>query len=116
MSAHTSAGKTAVAEYAIALAFKAKQRVIYTSPLKVSIPQSLILSDALCIVRFFRCRGCRSVQALRARDSDLAQDWRHNSQQALLHTLLLRCVSVVPAPIVCTAQETGLMGCLSSRR
>ena len=37
MSAHTSAGKTAVAEYAIALAFKANQRVVYTSPLKVSV-------------------------------------------------------------------------------
>lgn len=34
VSAHTSAGKTAVAEYAIALAFRDKQRVIYTSPLK----------------------------------------------------------------------------------
>ncbi|XP_042003348.1 DExH-box ATP-dependent RNA helicase DExH10-like isoform X1 [Salvia splendens] len=34
VSAHTSAGKTAVAEYAIAMAFKEKQRVIYTSPLK----------------------------------------------------------------------------------
>ncbi len=35
VSAHTSAGKTAVAEYAIALAFKNNQRVVYTSPLKV---------------------------------------------------------------------------------
>ena len=35
VSAHTSAGKTAVAEYAIALAFKGNQRVLYTSPLKV---------------------------------------------------------------------------------
>lgn len=34
VSAHTSAGKTAVAEYAIAMAFKERQRVIYTSPLK----------------------------------------------------------------------------------
>ncbi|XP_072992192.1 DExH-box ATP-dependent RNA helicase DExH10 isoform X1 [Typha latifolia] len=34
VSAHTSAGKTAVAEYAIAMSFKEKQRVIYTSPLK----------------------------------------------------------------------------------
>lgn len=30
----TSAGKTAVAEYAIAMSFRDKQRVIYTSPLK----------------------------------------------------------------------------------
>ena len=35
VSAHTSAGKTVVAEYAIAMAFRDKQRVIYTSPLKV---------------------------------------------------------------------------------
>ncbi|KAF6167318.1 hypothetical protein GIB67_043179 [Kingdonia uniflora] len=34
VSAHTSAGKTAVAEYAIAMAFRDKQRVFYTSPLK----------------------------------------------------------------------------------
>lgn len=34
VSAHTSAGKTVVAEYAIAMAFRSNQRVIYTSPLK----------------------------------------------------------------------------------
>lgn len=34
VSAHTSAGKTAVAEYAVAMGFREKQRVIYTSPLK----------------------------------------------------------------------------------
>ncbi|MEW5314134.1 MAG: hypothetical protein WDW38_005654 [Sanguina aurantia] len=34
VSAHTSAGKTVVAEYAIAMAFRDKQRVIYTSPIK----------------------------------------------------------------------------------
>lgn len=34
VAAHTSAGKTAVAEYAIALALKDKQKVIYTSPIK----------------------------------------------------------------------------------
>ena len=35
VSAHTSAGKTAVAEYAVAKAFAQQQRVVYTSPLKV---------------------------------------------------------------------------------
>ena len=35
VSAHTSAGKTVVAEYAIALSLKRKQRVIYTTPIKV---------------------------------------------------------------------------------
>ena len=34
VAAHTSAGKTAVAEYAIALSLSRKQRVIYTSPIK----------------------------------------------------------------------------------
>lgn len=34
VSAHTSAGKTVVAEYAIAKALRDKQRVIYTSPIK----------------------------------------------------------------------------------
>ena len=33
-AAHTSAGKTVVAEYAIAMAIRDKQRVIYTSPIK----------------------------------------------------------------------------------
>lgn len=34
VSAHTSAGKTVVAEYAIAQSLKAKQRVVYTTPIK----------------------------------------------------------------------------------
>ncbi|EZG45502.1 putative ATP-dependent RNA helicase [Gregarina niphandrodes] len=34
VAAHTSAGKTTVAEYAIALALKNKSRVIYTAPIK----------------------------------------------------------------------------------
>lgn len=34
MAAHTSAGKTAIAEYAIAQSLKKKARVIYTSPIK----------------------------------------------------------------------------------
>ena len=34
VSAHTSAGKTVVAEYAIAQSLKNNQRVIYTSPIK----------------------------------------------------------------------------------
>jgi antiviral helicase SKI2 len=32
--AHTSAGKTVVAEYAIAMAFRHNRRAIYTSPIK----------------------------------------------------------------------------------
>lgn len=34
VAAHTSAGKTAVAEYAIAKSLRDKQRVVYTSPIK----------------------------------------------------------------------------------
>ena len=34
VSAHTSAGKTVTAEYAIAQSLKRKQRVIYTTPIK----------------------------------------------------------------------------------
>lgn len=34
VSAHTSSGKTVVAEYAIAMSLKSKQRVVYTSPIK----------------------------------------------------------------------------------
>lgn len=34
MAAHTSAGKTVVAEYAIAMAQQHMTRVIYTSPIK----------------------------------------------------------------------------------
>ena len=34
MAAHTSTGKTAIAEYAIASSLNNKQRVIYTSPIK----------------------------------------------------------------------------------
>lgn len=45
VAAHTSAGKTVVAEYAIAMAFRDKQRVIYTSPLKALSNQK------------FRCAG-----------------------------------------------------------
>lgn len=35
VSAHTSAGKTVVAEFAIATALKSGMRVVYTSPIKV---------------------------------------------------------------------------------
>lgn len=47
VAAHTSAGKTVVAEYAIAMAFRDKQRVIYTSPLKALSNQKF-----RCVERF----------------------------------------------------------------
>jgi superfamily II RNA helicase len=34
VAAHTSAGKTVIAEYGIALAMKHKRKVVYTSPIK----------------------------------------------------------------------------------
>ena len=37
VSAHTSAGKTVVAEYAIAMSLRENARVIYTSPIKVCV-------------------------------------------------------------------------------
>ena len=46
VSAHTSAGKTVVAEYAIAQCLNRKQRVIYTSPIKV------LTTFVLLILRF----------------------------------------------------------------
>ncbi|KAF7727246.1 ATP-dependent RNA helicase mtr4 [Apophysomyces ossiformis] len=39
VSAHTSAGKTVVAEYAIAQCLKNKQRIIYTSPIKAEFTE-----------------------------------------------------------------------------
>lgn len=46
VAAHTSAGKTVVAEYAIALALRDKQRVIYTSPIKALSNQKYRELDA----------------------------------------------------------------------
>lgn len=37
VAAHTSAGKTVVAEYAIALSMKHMTRCVYTSPIKVRV-------------------------------------------------------------------------------
>jgi ATP-dependent RNA helicase DOB1 len=49
VSAHTSAGKTVVAEYAIAQCLNHKQRVIYTSPIKVDT-RLFISSSTLILV------------------------------------------------------------------
>ena len=43
VAAHTSAGKTAVAEYAIAKSLKNGQRVVYTSPIKALSSLSLLI-------------------------------------------------------------------------
>jgi len=73
VSAHTSAGKTAVAEYAIALAFKANQRVVYTSPLKVCQSHcGLSLTD------------CLSITSVRAHVT------RHNSCGLVRHCIGIR--------------------------
>lgn len=47
VSAHTSAGKTVVAEYAIAQCLKRNQRVIYTSPIKALSNQKFREFDAI---------------------------------------------------------------------
>ena len=47
VSAHTSAGKTVVAEYAIAQCLRDKQRVIYTSPIKVGKQSCLCVAPCL---------------------------------------------------------------------
>jgi ATP-dependent RNA helicase DOB1 len=44
VSAHTSAGKTVVAEFAIATCLKEGRRVVYTSPIKVC-PTFVVGSD-----------------------------------------------------------------------
>jgi ATP-dependent RNA helicase DOB1 len=50
VAAHTSAGKTAVAEYAIAKSLKNGQRVVYTSPIKVRTGNTEI---ELCFLYIF---------------------------------------------------------------
>ena len=58
VAAHTSAGKTAIAEYAIAMSRRDKQRVIYTSPLKVRwcmVPKALSSTTAVCLQSRHSC-------------------------------------------------------------
>ncbi|PWA88796.1 Superkiller viralicidic activity 2-like 2 [Artemisia annua] len=47
VSAHTSAGKTTVVEYVIAMALRDKEKVIYTSPLKALSHQKFIEFDKM---------------------------------------------------------------------
>lgn len=67
VSAHTSAGKTVVAEYAIAQCLRDGQRVVYTSPIKVRMGFNLGLSPFLvgwgrfcCILQMKHCLSGRS--------------------------------------------------------
>jgi hypothetical protein len=48
VAAHTSAGKTVVAEYAVALARQRATRCIYTSPIKVSSAEKSCLNSVVC--------------------------------------------------------------------
>ena len=50
VSAHTSAGKTAVAEYAIAMSLRDSQRVIYTSPIKVVLSRHVFVVPHITIL------------------------------------------------------------------
>ena len=53
VSAHTSAGKTVVAEYAIAMSLRDTQRVIYTTPIKVGIIWHLHIALEWRLKRYF---------------------------------------------------------------
>lgn len=55
-AAHTSAGKTAVAEYAIAMALRDKQRVVYTSPIKALSNQKYRELEEVELEIFFKNR------------------------------------------------------------
>lgn len=60
VSAHTSAGKTVVAEYAIAMSLRDTQRVIYTTPIKVGIIWKVALKSIEWCLRTklpIRCLG-----------------------------------------------------------
>lgn len=52
LQAHTSAGKTVVAEYAVALALNKKQRVIFTAPVKVIIVAIVSIVIVISYIRF----------------------------------------------------------------
>lgn len=58
VSAHTSAGKTVVAEYAIAQALKGGMRVVYTSPIKVSSSRGWVVKREIPIELGSREKGC----------------------------------------------------------
>lgn len=71
VAAHTSAGKTAVAEYAIAKALKNGQRVVYTSPIKALSNQKFrdlqeefgdvgLMTGDITISKFRRQEPCNS--------------------------------------------------------
>ena len=56
VAAHTSAGKTVVAEYAIAMSLRDKQRVIYTSPIKALSNQKVRVQGGSEVGRWsWRC-------------------------------------------------------------
>jgi superfamily II RNA helicase len=61
VAAHTSAGKTVVAEYAIALAVAHKSRAVYTSPIKVRGAPAARIRPLLITVALPEC-GCRRFQ------------------------------------------------------
>ncbi|KAL8428846.1 hypothetical protein ACSSS7_006944 [Eimeria intestinalis] len=62
VAAHTSAGKTVVAEYAIAMALRDKQRVVYTSPIKRAAVAAAVAAAAW---RTFRLLGVASREPCR---------------------------------------------------
>jgi hypothetical protein len=56
VAAHTSAGKTVVAEYAIALSAKRMGRALYTSPIKVMVRCESVITS-VCVRRHCRIKS-----------------------------------------------------------
>ena len=112
VAAHTSAGKTVIAEYAIAKALRNKQRVVYTSPLKALSNQKYrelaeefgdvglmtgdvtINEDASCVImtteilRSMLYRRAPSCDLLTAKSMHVA--WREGWRRACRGSEMLR--------------------------
>ena len=71
VSAHTSAGKTVVAEYAIAQCLNRKQRVIYTSPIKVITPFVLRILHANNTVLFVQALSNQKYREMSSEFGDV---------------------------------------------
>lgn len=91
MSAHTSAGKTVVAEYAIAMAQQHMTRAIYTSPIKALSNQKY---------RDFKVSIDRARTAVTL-DVGILCTQRMNNSSFLenLHSLLLISMHAFPPPV-----------------
>ena len=96
VAAHTSAGKTVVAEYAFAMALRDNQRVIYTSPLKA-------LSNQV------RGRGAHGVQRAEA----ITPPWCRQVQPSTASCRPLGCSSKTQRKCVRGICSLSLLGATS---